>query len=161
MNFSDEFYKNPDIETLIKYESDIDWMRLSSSIERTFTLNEFKLFYKKIIIPVYIHSHYINTEVFKFLDDNDLISFGDRYSIINNANRLIDDDNVKMFCGEYPTLWAVAFEKNRISEETLIENFHTITCRKTAIELIKSHILEREQEEEYSRFLLLAELNES
>ena len=161
MNFSDKFYKNPDIESLIKYENDIDWMRLSSSIERAFTLNEFKLFYKKIVIPVYIHSHYIDTDVFKFLDDNDLICFGDRYSIINNSNRLIDDDNVQMFCGGYPTLWAIAFEKNKISEETLIENFQTLTCRKTALELIKANILERQQEDDYSRFLLLAELNEN
>ena len=159
MNFSDNFYKNPDLETMFKYVDEIDWNRLSCSIERTLTLNEFKLFYKNIVIPIYIHSHYIDTEIFKFLDENDLISFGDRYSIINKQS-MIDDENIKMFCGEYPSLWAVAFEKNNISEDILIENFQTITSgRKTAIDLIKNSILERDAEDKYSRFLLLIELN--
>ncbi len=161
MNFSDNFYKNPDLESMIKYENDIDWNRLSYSIERALTLNEFKLFYKKIAIPIYIHSHYISSDIFTFLDENDLITFGDRYTIISRQN-MIDDSNIKTFCGEYASLWAVAFDKNDISEDILIENFNTITSgRKTTVDLIKNSILEREEEDKYSRFLLLVELNES
>lgn len=152
-----QFYRNPTPYDIIKYQDQICWDQLSLLIERDLTSKEIRMFCDNINLASYLIKHDISDDDFKYLSDHGKIDFIDRYRLTHKSDR-ITDDNIKMICGDYNSLWAQSFMYNDISEDVLIENFNIISPHTSDFKKIAKEKMIGD--DRYSRLLLLLELND-